>query len=376
MSHITSATRVIPDLVIIQAHMELYRETSIKIFDRVKQECKGCAVQVSGIDEVYIDVTEQCANDDPFTSGALFAERIRKVIFESLGYTMSAGISHNRFLSKIAAGMKKPNGQTIITQQQVRSVLDPLPIRRIPGVGSKLDAKLSQGEIRYIHDIQELITPIPTLGALVGDQMAKLIVDLCNGIDDTPVQDQGAPKSLSSELTFLPINTFEMVDDKLSIIADDLSHRIERDRERYGDRIPTRLTVKYSTDNYNTSMTSISSEKNALHCIRKMTTRDDVIRIIRQISFSLLKSKLTTFRMFRLSVTVHEFNEISNGSIDKFLKNKKRSIQEEEDYRLALTLQNELLESRLHKRMKTSHSPEKKNKNGGKQRSLDVFFKK
>jgi nucleotidyltransferase/DNA polymerase involved in DNA repair len=370
MCRIGDAKRIIPDLVIIQAHMELYREKSIQIFEQLKKECDGCIVQVSGIDEAYVDATSVCQGDFPLKMGEELAERIRKSIFNACGFTLSAGISHNRFLSKLAAGRNKPNGQATIAPHEIREILDDMPIRRIPGVGSTYDKKLATAGIRLIRHVRELPSPMVTLSPLVGEPLAKLIINLCDGIDDSKVEDKGAPKSLSSELTFLPIETLCMVQEKLEIINDDLAHRIERDRERYNNRVPTRLCVKYATDNYGTNLTSISSEKNSLLTIRKMT-KEEVKQFLNQLSFSLTKSKLTVaFKMFRLSVTVYDFTEVNNNTLERFVK--KRSAQEEEDHRLAIQLHNEQLEQRLSKRQKTSHTPNPKKG----QQQLTSFFKK
>jgi DNA polymerase iota len=152
MTHISEAKKIIPNIVIIQAHMELYRETSRIIFEQVKKTCQGCILQITGIDEAYIDATkwaqstdknilynikshcfpsqnDNCdINSDMLIRGSILAERIRNDVRERCGgYTLSAGISFNKFLSKIACGLHKPNDQTIIFSDAVKQILNPLP---------------------------------------------------------------------------------------------------------------------------------------------------------------------------------------------------------------------------------------------------------
>lgn len=124
-----------PHLKVIPGRMELYKTTSRHlhaIFARYTS-----LIEPLSLDEAYLDVTDspQCRG-----SATLMAEEIRKTIFTELGLTASAGVAPVKFLAKIASDLNKPDGQYIITPEQVTDFVLSLPLRKIPGVG-KVTAK-------------------------------------------------------------------------------------------------------------------------------------------------------------------------------------------------------------------------------------------
>src|SRR5699024_2260092 len=89
-----------------------------------------------GIDEIYIDLT-------PHPEPALeLASRLQSAVREATGLTCSIGVAANKMLAKIASDLNKPDGVTILSDQDLQEVIWPLPVSRINGVGPKATARL------------------------------------------------------------------------------------------------------------------------------------------------------------------------------------------------------------------------------------------
>ena len=188
------ALKLCPDLVVIPGTMAKYREASLKIrqiFYRYTDK-----VEPLSLDEAYLDVTDSklCSG-----SATLIAEEIRAVIKAEVGVTVSAGIAPNKFLAKVASDINKPNGQFVITPQNVAAFIETLPVKRINGVGKVTNEKLLRMGIKTCADLQrfELLELINKFGVF-----GKRLHDLCRGVDNRPVNANSRRKSLSFEPTY------------------------------------------------------------------------------------------------------------------------------------------------------------------------------
>ena len=118
--------RELPQVVILTSHFELYKTFSKRITSIVSKYMD--AVSVYSIDEVFCQYS---------TNGDVVFEmkKIQKEVFETLGITVSIGISSTRVLAKLATGVQKPNGCTLITESNREKVLSETPIRHVWGIG-------------------------------------------------------------------------------------------------------------------------------------------------------------------------------------------------------------------------------------------------
>jgi len=107
-----------PQLIVVPGRMDVYKQISVQIraiFEKYTQ-----LIEPLSLDEAFLDVTDcKLCNG----SATLIAEQIRQEIFEELNLTASAGIAPNKFLAKIASDENKPNGQCVITPEQVALLL-------------------------------------------------------------------------------------------------------------------------------------------------------------------------------------------------------------------------------------------------------------
>src|SRR2546430_579757 len=110
--------------------------------DQIREICGRHTplVEPLSLDEAYLDVTEELTGIPTATETA---ETIRREIRSETQLTASAGVAPNKFLAKIASDWRKPDGCFVIRPHQVLDFLDPLPVRKIPGVGKATEKVLT-----------------------------------------------------------------------------------------------------------------------------------------------------------------------------------------------------------------------------------------
>ena len=118
-----------------------------------------------------------------------------------LGYSCSAGIAHNKIIAKLGCGLHKPNQQTVVPLVSTASLLAPLDIGRLRGLGAKLGDKLKR-ELQC-ETVGELAAiPKSKLVAVVGTSVAEHVDLLRHGEDREEVKDRSLPKSIGCGKTF------------------------------------------------------------------------------------------------------------------------------------------------------------------------------
>jgi DNA polymerase-4 len=136
---------------------------------------------------------------------------LKRRVREATGLTVSVGVAPSKLVAKIACSLGKPDGCLLVPPEAVRWLLDPLPVRRLWGIGPVLGAKLERSGIRSIGDLAS--APPATLREIMGDR-AEHVRLLARGEDERPVETNREPKSIGEE------STFEVdVDDRETILA-------------------------------------------------------------------------------------------------------------------------------------------------------------
>ncbi|MEZ8577396.1 DNA polymerase IV [Vibrio splendidus] len=206
------ALQLCPNLLVVPGRMSVYVEISKKIREIFSRYTS--IIEPLSLDEAFLDVTDskQCQG-----SATLIAEAIRRDIWNELNLTASAGIAPIKFLAKVASDLNKPNGQFVIPPQDVQSVIDELPLEKIPGVGKVSIEKLHQAGFFTCKDIKE--SDYRDLLLRFGRQGASLW-KRSHGVDDREVIIERERKSVGVERTFTQnISTYEecwqVIEDKL-----------------------------------------------------------------------------------------------------------------------------------------------------------------
>ena len=190
----SSALRKCPQLVLVEPRMEMYREVS-KTVQAVFQRYTNLVEPLS-LDEAYLDVT--VPKQGP-PSATRLAASIRRDIEEATGLTASAGVSYNKFLAKLASGMNKPDGLTVILPQDAQKVLDALPTEAFHGVGPATAKRLHALGVYTGADLKgQSLEHLTEVFGKVGGHFYSIV----RGQDDRPVVSDRPHKSISAETTF------------------------------------------------------------------------------------------------------------------------------------------------------------------------------
>ena len=188
------ALRLCPHAVCVAPRMQRYREVSERVFG-VFHEITPL-VQGLSLDEAYLDVTESQAL---LGAPAAIARRIKDDVRARTGLTASVGVAANKLVAKIASDLEKPDGLTVVPESRVREVLDPLSVRRLPGLGRKLGERVEAAGLRTLGELRAASDAV--LWPLFGRDTPRMR-ERASGIDDRPVQPDLEEKSLSAEDTF------------------------------------------------------------------------------------------------------------------------------------------------------------------------------
>ncbi|MBW2154612.1 MAG: DNA polymerase IV [Deltaproteobacteria bacterium] len=187
------ARRRCPQGIFIPPRMARYKEVSTKIMSILRQYTP--LVEPVSIDEAYMDI----AGCEKLYGGAeATAVDIKRKIRESVHLTCSIGVAPIKFLAKIASGMNKPDGLTVIAPEVMQRFIDDLAIGKVPGVGEMTHKKLDAMGIKTLGDVKRF--PPEVLIKRLG-KFGTRLVNLSAGIDTSPVIPTSEHKSVSSEQT-------------------------------------------------------------------------------------------------------------------------------------------------------------------------------
>jgi DNA polymerase-4 len=188
------ARRRCPDLVRVSPRMARYKQVSREIFAIFKE----FTPQVEGLslDEAFLDVT---SSRRLFGSGRRIAMAIKDRIRECTALTASVGVATNKLVAKIASDLDKPDGLVVVAADQVRDVLDPLPVSVIPGIGKRTLARLQAIGVHTIAELRR--APDRDLEPVFG-RFTRKTRERASGIDERPVVASRREKSISNEQTY------------------------------------------------------------------------------------------------------------------------------------------------------------------------------
>ena len=155
----------------------------------------GYPLEQVSIDEAFLDVSP-LGNYDEARS---LAGAIKTTIHQQLGLSCSIGIAPSKLVAKIASDFKKPDGLTVVEPAAVQAFLDPMPVRKIPGIGKKTETALFGQGIRTIGELARC-----DIQVLIGTfrRGAVLLRQVSMGTDDSEVVARDGMKSISRETTF------------------------------------------------------------------------------------------------------------------------------------------------------------------------------
>ncbi len=189
------ALKLCPQAVVVKPRIEVYAAVSRQI--RALMEALTPAIEPLSLDEAFLDLTGTTRLHG--APPAVMLARLLKQIEDQLGITGSVGLSHNKFLAKIASDLDKPRGYSVIGRAETADFLRPKPVRILWGVGEASQSALANAGIRTIADL--LRWDRQDLTARFG-QTGDRLWHLARGQDTRRVTRDEKMKSISAETTF------------------------------------------------------------------------------------------------------------------------------------------------------------------------------
>ena len=223
---IWQAKKKCPDLVLLPPHHELYREYSKRvnaIYDQYTD-----LVEPFGIDESWLDVTHtlHLFGGD----AAALADALRARIREELGLTLSVGVSFNKVFAKLGSDYKKPDATTVISRENWREIVWPLPVGDLLYVGGAARKLLRQYGVETIGQLAACRTDM--LESLMG-KMGTQLYEYANGLDKDPVRSRyeaDPVKSVGNGTTFpQKLTTRSQVQSGVAVLADSVATRLRQE---------------------------------------------------------------------------------------------------------------------------------------------------
>ncbi len=213
------AMRLCRGLIILPVRMALYAEVSRQvreIFHRFTPQ-----VEPLSLDEAFLDTRASTRLHGP---PELVARKIKQAIADELGLVASVGVAPNKFLAKLASDHDKPDGFTVISPDAVTSFLDPLPVRRLSGVGPATLSRLHALDIHTVRDVR--LRDVDELQQRLG-QTGLRLHELANGRDGRSVKSERESKSISHEKTFAAFVTeFDVLESVLMELTESVCERM------------------------------------------------------------------------------------------------------------------------------------------------------
>jgi DNA polymerase IV len=259
-----------PSAVFLPPDMARYRAESDRLFELL--ETFTPRVEPISVDEAFLDLTgcpipghgavappEAVWASGPNTeaAGMLFGHAIQRRIHEQLELPASVGVAPNKFLAKLASELAKPDGLRHITRDSVQTVLDPLPVQALWGVGAEGRARLEAAGIATVGALRRMSPS--SLRAVLGFAAERLLA-LSGGEDDRPVEPAGEPKSIGRETTFdRDTRDGRLLARTLRTLCEDVARRLRADgfagrivtlkiRWEPFDTVTRRTTLALATD--------------------------------------------------------------------------------------------------------------------------------
>ncbi len=215
------AMRICPKLKVVPGRMSYYQSVSRQIRAIFRRYTD--IIEPLSLDEAFLDVTETSLFRG---SATLMADDIRCAIRRELNLTASAGVAPNKFLAKICSDENKPDGQCVVTPEQISNFVSKLPLKKIPGVGNVTVKRLAKIGLETCADVramgkEELVRQLGSFG--------EHLYKRARGIDNRGLTTHWVRKSLSVERTYAEdIPEPEMAIESLDKLFDELKRRLAK----------------------------------------------------------------------------------------------------------------------------------------------------
>lgn len=180
-------------VVFLGVDYEKYSKVSGGILSILRQYAEH--IEPASIDEAYLDLSFAGSYD----KAVEIVLRLKKEILERQKLTASVGIGPNKLIAKIASDFQKPDGLTAVDEKDMEAFLDPLPIRKIPGIGPKTESLFNRRGAKIVSDLKK--NSRDDLRETLG-KWGEELYDKIRGIDESPIVEEYEAKSIGEQETF------------------------------------------------------------------------------------------------------------------------------------------------------------------------------
>jgi len=237
---ISKAWKLCPQGIYVRPNFLLYAKVSHDIMTIIRKYSDK--FEQVGIDEAFIDVTDK-VND--FEDAGKLAEKLKKEILNKEKISASVGIGPNKLIAKLASDYKKPYGTTVVKPEDVKRFLDPLPARKLIGIGPKTEAVLKEMKIETVSQLAkaDAKTLVDVFGVF-GYRMHEMAL----GMDESEVAEGGEIKSIGRETTFEEdVDNPEIIFDAIDELVDEFHEELIASNIQFKT-----ITIKIRYENFET----------------------------------------------------------------------------------------------------------------------------
>jgi len=275
---ISKAWKLCSEAVYLPVNYGLYTKVSKEIMDLLRKYADK--FEQWGIDEAFLDVTSKVKDH---TEAEYLARQIKDEIYEKEKLTCSIGVGPNKLVAKIASDLQKPNGLTIVKEEESEKFLAPLSVRKLLWVGRKTEQKLKAIGIKTIGDLARCDPAVLTENfGVIGTQ----IYLMAHGIDRNEVQEKGEIKSISRDVTFEEdTSDFEFILNTLDRLSEEVLKDLMRE-QLYFKTVTVRVRYEnFETHTHSKTLPFITNrlqdlKKTARELIQTYFRRDRKVRLV------------------------------------------------------------------------------------------------
>ncbi len=285
---IWQAQQKCPDIIFLPPHHSLYSQYSEKLINIYKNYTD--IIEPFGIDECWLDVTLSLRI---FESGQNIAKLISQQVKKELGLTVSIGVSFCKIFAKIGSDLKKPDAITVISKQNFKQIIYPLPIQTLMGIGRRMRASLNKMNVFTLGQLAQM--PSSVLKSKFGKIGIELKEKLQGLETEEVVKHTPLPKSIGNgTTTATDILTEEEIFATINFLSQKVASRLRKQ-----NFFACGINISIKTHNFETfakekrlhSPTSSAQviAQQALSILKEFWTFQTPVRSVRVKAFALAK---------------------------------------------------------------------------------------
>ncbi|MBQ4379318.1 MAG: DNA polymerase IV [Treponema sp.] len=244
------AVKLCPQGIFVRGRMKRYHEVSEQVMSIFKNYSPD--IQQISVDEAFIDLT---GTERLFGDPVETAKKLKAEVLEKTGLTVSVGLSSTKYCAKIASGLQKPDGLTVVPFGGETDFMLSLPITKVWGAGSKTLAKLENYGIKTTRDIYNRSEKL--LQSLFGNAMGSFLYNSVRGNAGADFRAEPKSRSISAENTYeYDLTNPEIIETALLSLCHTVMFRSLREKVR-----STSVSLKIRYEDFSTVSVQSTSER-------------------------------------------------------------------------------------------------------------------